>query len=509
MPEEPIAESPESPDPEAGQQTQVLPPLPESALFGGDSIALPEPEPSAAAEPVQPATVSAGSRLVLIVSRGASALPPSVPVSMPDVTGETQGAALLELQNLGLAVEVLHDRSRRLPRGYVIGQYPMAGGSVLPGTDAVLLVSSGRPQLPAPDVMLPMVVGLVQTPAVAAVSSAGLIPRVVYDHHPVAVPGTVLAQIPSDESLAVPLRKRGGKAWLVAVAVLGLVAGAAGAVWFLNRPMPVPNLMGLSQQQAEQSVRRSGFRVGSVSASQTPDVADIGRVVGQAPSPGGTAPHGSDVSLRVGGGQLLVVVPNVAGWSQSMAANTIRDVGLSYQASSSYDSEVPSGSVVSQAPVAGQRVPSGTTVGLTVSMGAQTVTVPSVTGQVRATAEVALVSSGLSVQVASNYDSSTPSGLVIAQSPTVGTGVVPGTIIGLTVSRGVPATGTATSIVPAVVGKTSRKAKAAIKAVGLKAVAVSRTRTGLKKGQVVAELPDQGAILPKGSVVILFVSNGK
>lgn len=508
-------EGPVEPTGGAGEPTSEVPVVPTEGWFAtAEPIAPAEPQPAVpapeAASPAgpEPATVPAGSRVVVIVSRGPSPAPPSVPVGMPDVTGERQGVALLRLQDIGLAVQVLHDHNDRLPRGYVIGQHPMPGGGVHPGSDVVLLVSSGRAQLPAPDVMLPRVVGLHQTLAVETLASAGLVPRVVWDHDPVAVPGVVLSQIPSEESLSVPLRRR-TKMWLIAVAALVAVALAAGAIWYLNRPTSIPNLVGLSQAQAEQSVRLAGFRLGSVATSLTVSEKDIGSVVGQAPSPGGTAAHGSAISLVVAGGQLLAAVPNVVGMPQANGIKGLQDAGFLFELSTTYSSTVPSGSIVSQAPAAGQRVPPGTTIGLTISIGVHTVTVPSVVGQLRTTAETALTGSGLGVATASNYDSTTPAGQVIGQQPTVGTGVVPGAIVGLTVSLGVPPLGMATSVVPTVVGKSLGKAKTALTAAHLKYLVVTRTGTGRSKGEVVAQLPDTGTILPSKSVVLIFVSDGK
>ena len=122
----------------------------------------PRRQPVTSAGP-EPSTVPAGSRIILIVSRGPSPAPPAVPVGMLDIVGEQQGAALLKLQGLGLSAQVLHDHNDRLPRGYVIGQHPMPGAGVLAGGEVVVLVSSGKAQIPTPDVMLPRVVGLHQT----------------------------------------------------------------------------------------------------------------------------------------------------------------------------------------------------------------------------------------------------------------------------------------------------------------------------------------------------------
>lgn len=509
--------APAEPSADAGDRAPVLEPMEtEASPFAGEEpIVLPEPEPeragaAAASTPSEePATIPAGRRVTLVVSRGRSTAPPSVPVAMPDLTGEQQGAALLRLQSLGLAVQVLHDHHDRLPRGFVTGQYPSPDAAVSCSADVVLVVSSGRSQLPTPDVMLPSVVGLNQTLAAEKITAASLVPRVVYDHDPAAASGTVIAQLPSPESLAVPLRRRGGKGWLVSAVLLLTIAIVAGAVWYFNRPTPVPNLVGLTQTQAERSVRVAGFALGSVVTSLTAREQEIGLVVGQAPLPGGTAAYGTPISLVVAGGQLLTAVPNTVGMPQSSAIKSFQDAGLGFEVTRTFSSTVPSGSIVSQAPSAGQKVPPGTTVGLAVSMGVNNVTVPSVVGQIRTTAETALRSSGLSVAVATNYQVNTVAGTVMGQQPTVGTGVPPGTVVGITVSNGAPPLGSLVTTVPVVAGKTLSKGQSALKTAHLKYLVVKRAGTGRPKNDIVAQLPDTGAVVPRNSVIIIFASSGK
>ena len=527
---------PETPaDPEAAQPTQVMPAVSDidaalealSETAGQPNLAEPagvatQPAETAPAHPVAPpadapqsplpqaVTVPAGSRVIAIVSRGPSPARPAVPVGMPGVLGEEQGAALLKLQDVGLSAQVLGDHSERLPRGYVMGQYPVPGASVQPGTDAVLLVSRGRFKLPAQSVVLPRLVGMSQTMAIDTLQATSLVPRIHYDFDPVAVPGTVLAQLPSEEAHAERVvRKRSSRVWIVSVIVLVAIAAAAAGVWFFNRPTTIPNLIGMSQSAAEQTLVVAGFRLGSVSTSQTLSAADIGNVIAQAPAPGDTAPHGSSLDLIISGGQVLIQVPNVTGVTESQARKNLQAVGLLFSASEGYSSTVPSGSIISQAPAAGQRVPSGTTVGVTISMGTRTVTVPGVAGQTQDTAQTSLKTAGFGTQVASNYDTSTANGTVIGQLPTAGTPSLPGTIVGLTVSKGQAPLGSSVATVPVLAGKTETKAKSALSSAGLKALVVSWAGTTQRKGRVASQLPDSNIALTKGSTVIIFVSNGK
>ena len=518
---EPAAEPEPGPEPTA-EPVAAPESTPQPAPLMGDTVILPVteiPQPlTPTAQPTAPAapfeqqllpTVSAGAHVVVIVSRGPSAAPPAMPVGMPDVLGEQQGDALLDLQDVGLSVEVLHDHHARMPRGYVIGQFPSPGGGVRYGADAVILVSSGRVKLPAPAVVLPRVVGLSHTMAADRLISAGLVPRIVYDYDPIAAPGLVLAQIPSPESLAVRLRRRGGSLWIFAVLALVAVAIAAGAVWYFNRPMSIPNVIGLTQAQAQQSVTLAGFGVGSVATTQTSDPAEIGNVIEQWPAPGATAAHGSTVNLVVSGGLLLVPVPNVTNQTRSSAESALTSMGLVPSISQTYSSTAASGTVILQAPAPGQQVPRGTKVGITVSMGQQTVQVPSVIGVPLGTAETTLKGAGLEVASATAFDASVATDQVIAQWPSAGTNSVPGVTVGLLVSRGLATTSTPTVTVPNVVGLLTSKAKSKLSAVPLGMFTIERAGTGRPTGEIVAQMPSANTTLLKESTVVVFASNGK
>jgi eukaryotic-like serine/threonine-protein kinase len=267
----------------------------------------------------------------------------------------------------------------------------------------------------------------------------------------------------------------------------------------------------MSQNDAAQALQVAGFRFGTVETSQTVSGADVGKVIDQAPSPGGLAPHGSSIDLVISGGQVLIEVPSVVGSTESSAALALEAARLLSAVTDVYSSTAPSGSVVSQTPVAGQKVPSGTTVGIAVSIGEHTISMPDVTGLTRASAESTLKNQGFGVQVATNYDPAATD-TVITQLPTANTDALPGTTVGLVVSKG-PApspttTGTVTTTtVPNLVGKTSTDAKSALVSANLTSLTVQWP--GSPKGQVVGQLPAAESVVQKNSVVLVFVSSGR
>jgi serine/threonine-protein kinase len=116
--------------------------------------------------PGEGAEARTGQRVRLLVSDG-----PEL-ISVPDVTGLSQGSAESELQNAGLRTAVQEEESDE-PEGNVISQDPSGGAEVDRGTTVTIAVSIGRPQSDVPNV-----VGLSQRDATAQLGNAGLAPVV-------------------------------------------------------------------------------------------------------------------------------------------------------------------------------------------------------------------------------------------------------------------------------------------------------------------------------------------
>jgi hypothetical protein len=117
-----------------------------------------------------------------------------VTVSVPDVLGQTRGAAVTILTGAGLAVgTVTQEYSSTVPAGTVISQMPAVGTEVVPGTPVNLVVSRGV----APSVM-PIVVGQPRAQAETSITDAGLVLGLVMQDYSETVPeGTVISQSPA------------------------------------------------------------------------------------------------------------------------------------------------------------------------------------------------------------------------------------------------------------------------------------------------------------------------
>ncbi len=191
----------------------------------------------------------------------------------------------------------------------------------------------------------------------------------------------------------------------------------------------MPNVIGFSADGASVAITGAGLAVGTVSWYLS--AAPAGSVIGQSLSAGSARQVGSPVDIFMSQGGVLV--PNLIGSSQSAATNSIAAQGLALGTVSTAVNSAPVGSVFSQSPVRSALVAPGTTVNITVSLGA--VTVPNVIGSTKTGAINTLTGAGLGASVSSQKDCIDP-GNVLSQSPSGGAVVAPGSYVYLHVDSG-------------------------------------------------------------------------
>jgi penicillin-binding protein 1A len=125
----------------------------------------------------------------------------------------------------------------------------------------------------------------------------------------------------------------------------------------------VPDVVGLSQGEAQAVLARAGFRS---SVRQIPSAQPQGRVVRQGPRAGTKLRQGSTVYLAVSGGRNggNAVVPGVVGLQVSVARALLTRAGFS--SGLAYTNSGPPGRVAAQSPGAGTRLPKGSYITLLV-----------------------------------------------------------------------------------------------------------------------------------------------
>jgi len=265
----------------------------------------------------------------------------------------------------------------------------------------------------------------------------------------------------------------------------------------------VPNVVGLPGADAEQMVSGSGFICEEPIEIYDTEV-PAGVVVSQAPAAASVVRLGIGITLTISKGPAPVQIPAVTGMTQAEAVALLNAAGLTAAIIEVHSDAVPAGQVVSMDPPAGQNVPPGTTVTLTISCGVSLTRVPDVVEMPQADAMAAMEAAGLVAVVIETHSDSIPAGQVISMDLPAGQNVPPGTTVTLVVSLG-----TSPVVVPNVVGLAQADAEAALTAAALAMGSITQAHSDtVHAGNVISQDPTAGITVQKGTPVDMIVSVG-
>jgi len=298
-------------------------------------------------------------------------------------------------------------------------------------------------------------------------------------------------------------RKRPVWPWIL-LAVL-LIAGGLGVAWAMgllgSQGVPVPDLAGKTQPEAELLITEAGFKVGEVTEQPSAEI-EKGLIMSQSPIANATAEKESAVSFVLSSGPNIVEVPEIVGLPEDEAVALITQAGLTPQPQpNEFSAEIEAGNVISQSPDPGAEANEGSPVQYVVSRGVETGAVPDVVGKKRATAETNLSDAGFKVDVAEQFDSKVASGLVISQNPSKGIVVAKGSTVRIVVSKGSENTD-----VPDVIGKNEADATAQLENAGFQVKVTFEFHSG--NGVVLEQQPSPGTSVTRGSTVEILVDGG-
>jgi len=302
-----------------------------------------------------------------------------------------------------------------------------------------------------------------------------------------------------------PRKRRRWAPWLI---VALLIAAAALAGWWAynqiqeqleeSEPVGVPFVEGLREQQAIDKIEEVGLEAAVEEQSSTE--VDRGIVMEQNPKEGTRISKGSTVTIVVSTGPKRVEVPRLVGLTYEEAVDALAELGLESRRVNVF-SQKPVGQVTAQDPKAGEEVDEGTQVVVRVSKGVQQVGVPDVLGQSESSATAELEAAGFVVDVVQAPSSTTPAGLVSAQSPDPGVEAEKGSTVQITVS-----TGPAQVTVPNVVGEDEANARDILGEAGFNVRVVNvAVLDPDQDGIVQSQNPSAGSQANEGSRVTIFV----
>jgi serine/threonine-protein kinase len=167
---------------------------------------------------------------------------------------------------------------------------------------------------------------------------------------------------------------------------------------------------------------------------------------------------------KISGPGNKIVIPSLAGMTQSQAAKTVAELGLTVDVTEKVFSEdVPRGKVITSDPAGGGRVAIAGTVHLIISKGKERIEVPDLVGLTIESATVALSESNLKVgRVTEKFSATLEAGLLIDGSPSSGSPVRKDSTVDLLVSKGIEQVALVNFQ-----GKTSDQAQSELTAAGL------------------------------------------
>ena len=312
----------------------------------------------------------------------------------------------------------------------------------------------------------------------------------------------------AQRTTAVPTRGRGPgdlkRRTAIIVGLLAVAGTGAGATWYLTvgpgRRVPVPNIVGMSEDQAQLALEKQGLDWGTPTRAYS-DTVPAGSVVSCQPKVGQKVGLGQAVTAVISRGVETKTVPDVVGKTKDQASAMIKGAGLTLgDVTEQYSASVDSGKVISSDPKAGKVIEHTAKISIVVSKGKEPATIPDVTGQSEDEAKKTLEDAGLKKgKISKDYSDSVAKGNVISSSPIAGaSGYYKGDSVDLTISKG-PEKVT----IPDVTGKGQDEAKKILEEAGLK-VEVNK-RLGGPFGTVRSTDPAPGSSVKPDSKVTINI----
>lgn len=230
--------------------------------------------------------------------------------------------------------------------------------------------------------------------------------------------------------------------------VIVLIAAIVSVVYlftsgFNTKTQELENFVGFSYDELKEN---SAFEYEFVAEYEKTDSTEPGIIMSQSPEAGSKVTVGSKITLVVAASNKDITMPNVYGLSLEMAEQTLKQSGLSIFKTMKVNSEtVEEGKVVYTDPKASSVVAGDQEIKIYISEGPSTTTIetikiPDVTGLTQSGAETFLRKTGFTNINFVTQDSALPKGVVISQSPSIGSSAKADDNLKIIISSGVTTT---------------------------------------------------------------------
>lgn len=204
------------------------------------------------------------------------------------------------------------------------------------------------------------------------------------------------------------------------------------------KEVQIPNLVGLSKEEAEQQLKNVKIEF-EIESEEYDDELEAGKIISQDPPyvENYKIKEKSKIKVIVSKGVEIVKVPKIAGLSREDALEELKKVNLEAEETEETSKKVEEGYVIKQDPDANTEVNAGSKVKVVISKGTGIieVTVPGVIGQTEEAAKAKLASSKLKVNISYDEDTTKDNGVVLKQDIDAGKTVEENTTINIVVNK--------------------------------------------------------------------------
>jgi len=259
-------------------------------------------------------------------------------VAVPDVVGQSESTAGLNLQNVGFKFATTQVFSETVANGIVVQTNPAGNTSAKKGSTVTLQVSKGQERYIIPSDLA----GKDPNDATKALQDLTLSVSKSVQVYSNKIPiGKVVSTVP----------KGGAKVKRNAPVILNVSKGPA--------PVVIPAIAGKDIQLVTKQLQKLGLIVDI--KDQIYDTSKIGTVLSSNPTPGSSLKKGDTVRLTISKGPPPVQVPNVVGLDVAVAKTTLKNAGFNVVVEN-YVPLVVLNQVYSQDPAGGSMATPGTTI---------------------------------------------------------------------------------------------------------------------------------------------------
>jgi len=275
---------------------------------------------------------------------------------VPDVSGLTAEVAAIVLDEAGLALAAAPYRDKGAESGWgkIVEQNPPAGANASRGSSVEIALSAPH------TVEVPNLVGMEPDEAVAALQAAAavVLKELKLPHTPAGLTLGARTLLESAKNVGQIVRQQPS-----ARARAALFSTVDVNVATLPRSV-VPDLIGLELEAAGVALKERGLAVGKVVRQENAFQSD--KIFRQEPEAGKVLPTDMTVNVTLAT-PILVTVPNLVAHTRDVAAATLEGLRLVLGEPVVQPSTLPPSSVIEQKPAAGEVVPIGTAIQVTVA----------------------------------------------------------------------------------------------------------------------------------------------